>query len=120
MRSGRSALYSRIQAVFRSESTPPPVSGHILVFDTIPFGLIPVTESLYHVPEGGVLICHMDTINVPFAKKTGVSTTTSAAHAPITDGFTDPPASNNLPQRASRSHHFGPACTFQGLVSPRL
>ena len=56
----------------------------------------------------------MDMINVPLAMKTGVSTITSVGHTPITEGFTDPPTSNNLPQGARRPHHFGPACTFQG------
>jgi len=46
--------------------------------------------------------------------KTGVLTTMSAGQVPITRGTTDPPTSNNLPQGASRPHHFGPTCTFQG------
>ena len=62
--------------------------------------------------EGRVLICHMDMINFHFAMKTGVSTATSAGHALITEGFTDPPSSNNLPQGARRPHHLDPACTF--------
>ena len=35
-------------------------------------------------------------INVPFAMKTGVSTTTSVGHTPITEGFTQLPTSPKM------------------------
>ena len=55
-----------------------------------------MAESLYQGPKGGVLICHMDIINIPFAVKTGVSTTTSVGHTPITEGFTQLPTSPKM------------------------
>ena len=61
-----------------------------------------------------VWICNRDMIKVSLVMKTGVLTTISAGHVPITGGTTDPPTSNNLPQGASRPHHFGPIWTFQG------
>ena len=64
--------------------------------------------------NGGVLICHRDMMGVPLVMKTGVLTTMSISHVPITRGATEPPTSNNLPQGASRPHHLGPTCTFQG------
>lgn len=82
----------RYRLYFALESTPLPVLGHILVFNTTPSGLMSVAESLYQV-----LMCHMDMIKVPFVMKTGVSATTSAGHALITEGFNNPPASSSLP-----------------------
>ena len=64
--------------------------------------------------RGGVLICHRDMMRVPLAVKTGVLTTMSVGHVPITGGTTEPSTSNNLPQGTSRPHHLGPTCTFQG------
>ena len=68
--------------------------------------------------NGGVLICHRDTIGVPLVIKTGVLTTMSIGHVPITGGTTEPPTSNNLPQGASKPHHIGPTCTFQAHFIP--
>ena len=64
--------------------------------------------------KGGVLISHRDMMVVPLAVKIGVLTTISIGYAPITGGTIEPPTSYNLPQGASRPHHFGPTCTFQG------
>ena len=64
--------------------------------------------------KGGVLICHRGMMGVPLAMKIRVLTTVPVSHVPITGRTTEPPTSNNLPQGASRPHHLGPTCTFQG------
>ena len=64
--------------------------------------------------KGGVLICHRNVMGVPLAVKIRVLTTISVGHVLNTRGTTEPSTSNSLLQGASRPHHFGPTCTFQG------
>lgn len=112
-RRGRSALHSKIQALFLSWVNTSACTGacpcclyHTLWPDI--WGCIAISGM-----KAEVLICHRDVIKVPLEMKTWVLTTMSAGHVPITVGMSDPPSSNNL-QGASRPHHLCPTYTFQG------
>jgi len=113
-RRGRSALHGKIQAVFLPWVNTWACTGacpsrlyHILWPDIC--SCITMSGN-----KRGALICHRDMIRVPLAMKTRVLTTRSVGQVSIAKRTTEPPTSNNLPQGASRPHHFGSTCTFQG------